>query len=89
MKTIYQVRNNWRANESTIFESESREETETFFNKEAQRLAQDTPADITGWYDNNLAWGTVFCLEFEKIIIDDDGEIVDYETLATTDYYYV
>ena len=90
MKTIYTV-NSTRKTESTSispnFTSEA--EARAFFEEEKRRLAVNTPADTTGWSDNDQAWGDVYFLELVKTTIDEDGDVEKMETLAETDYYFM
>lgn len=93
MRKIYSVIFNWRANEHSIFESESLEEAKAFYENELNKLKNVEPVDITGWYDDyDRAWSTVYFLELVEITIDDDIEenyVTNIETLAYSDYYYV
>ncbi len=89
MKTIYTINATMKSESnpiSPIFNSEA--EARTFFEQEKEKLAANTPADITGWQDNDQAWADVYQLELTKTTIDEDGDVEDIETLESTDYYY-
>lgn len=89
MKTIYTVNLTTKTESNPISpEFASEAEARGFFEQEKEKLARTTPADITGWQDNDQAWSQVYFLELVKITIDDDGNAEDIEALEPTDYYY-
>lgn len=89
MKTIYSVQVTRNCESNSIFTSDNETEARKFFDNEAQKLSANTPADITGWDDSDLAWGDVYCLELTSTTVDDDDYLLDCDTLAYTDYYYL
>ena len=89
MKTLYSVQMTMKCESNSIFTSDTETEARKFFDNEAQKLSADTPADVTGWDDGDLAWGDVYFVELIKTTVDDDDSPLDCETLASTDYYYL
>lgn len=89
MKTIYSVQITTNCESDSIFTSNNETEARAFFDKEVQKLSANTPADITGWDDGDLAWGNVYFVELVKATADDDDYPLDCETLEHTDYFYL
>ncbi|WP_304953018.1 hypothetical protein [uncultured Alistipes sp.] len=90
MKTIYTVNYTNKVESHSISpEFSSEAEARAFFEKEKEKLAVNTPADITGWQDHDQAWSRVYQLELTKTTIDEeDGYIEDMVALDSTQYYY-
>lgn len=90
MKTIYTINYTTRVESNPIKDAfSSIDEARAFFESEKKKLSENTPADTTGWKDNDQAWGSVYLLELVKTIIDDDGDIEDMVEIDSTDYYYI
>lgn len=89
MQTIYSVQITTNCESNSIFTSNNETEARAFFDKKAQKLYRNTPADITGWDDSDLAWSNVYFVELIKTTLDDDDYLLDYETLEHTDYFYL
>ena len=89
MKTIYSVQITMKCESNSIFTSDNETEARAFFDNEAQKLSANTPADVTGWSDEDRAWSDVYCLELVITTVDDDDYPIDRETLAYTDYFYL
>ena len=89
MKTIYSVQMTMKCEINSIFTSDNETEARKFFENEAQKLSAITPADVTGWGDEDRAWSDVYCLELSRTTVDDDDYPLDCETLASTDYFYL
>lgn len=89
MKTIYTVNYTTHVDSNPIKDAfNSIDEARAFFENEKEKLSANTPADTTGWQDNDQAWGDVYMLELTETTIDDDGDIEDMVALDSTDYYY-
>ena len=89
MKTIYLVQVTTKCDSNSIFTSDNETEARAFFDKEAQKLSANTPADVTGWSDDDRAWGEFYFVELIKSTWDDDDCLLDCETLKNTDYFYL
>ena len=89
MKTIYSVQVTTKCESNSIFTSDNETEARAFFDNEAQKLSANTPADVTGWSDEDRAWSDVYFIELIKATVDDDNYPLDCETLASTDYFYL
>lgn len=87
-RTIYRVQYTRHCEASPILETSDREAAEAEFAKQHDDYARNTPADTSGWGDSDQAWSNVFYIELIRIVLDEDGDIVDEETLAETPYYY-
>lgn len=89
MKTIYSVQMTMKCESNSIFTSDNETEARKFFDNEAQKLSANTPADVTGWSDGDRAWSDVYFVELIKTTVDDDDYLLDCDTLASTDYFYL
>lgn len=89
MKTIYSVQVTTNCESNSIFTSNNETEARAFFDKKARKLYRNTPAGIKGWDDGDFAWGDVYFVELIKTTLDDDDYLLDCETLAYTDYFYL
>ena len=89
MKTNYSVQMTMKCESNSIFTSDNETEARKFFDNEAQKLSANAPADVTGWSDEDRAWGDVYFVELIKTTWDNDDYPLDCETLAYTDYFYL
>lgn len=86
MKTIFSVRqeNGTSVNIDEIFSSENEEEAKGIFEKETALL---TPVDVKGWTDNDKAWGYMYRIMLDRMVIDEDDEIIEWDTLAESVWF--
>lgn len=88
VKSTYSVQYAMRANSSPIMETADETSAKAEFAKQRDQLASNTPADVSGWTDEDQAWRDVYCIRLLRIDFDESGEVVDMETIDETPYYF-
>ena len=85
----YTVQRTFKADTAEILTTASESEARAEFNKQVQSLKDNTPADTSGWQDYDQAWSDVYMIELIETTYDEEGCIVNIETLDASDYYYL
>lgn len=88
-KTIYSVCESTNINSESIFTSSDIQAADDFYEKHLQSLKVNQPADITGWTEHDQAWSHVYFVELVKITTDEDGDIINMETIRQSEYYWI
>lgn len=88
-KTIYSVCESTNINSESIFTSSDIQAAKNFYEKHLQSLKVNQPADITGWTEHDQAWSCVYFVELVKITTDEDGDIINMETIRQSEYYWI
>lgn len=89
MKKIFSVNCTTCVNSESVFSSANYSEALRYFECEKERLSLNTPADTSGWGDNDKAWLNVYFIELIDTMIDEEGYVIDMITLTSTNYYYI
>ena len=85
----YTVQRTFKADTAEILTTASESEARAEFDKHVQSLKDNTPADTSGWQDYDQAWSDVYMIELIETTYDEEGCIVNIETLDASDYYYL
>lgn len=89
VRSTYRVQYSTQIESSIIIETTDEAVAKAEFAKYRDQLAQNTPADISGWKEANQAWNNVFFAELVRVDSDETGYIIDMVTLDETEYYYI
>lgn len=71
----------------TLFESEDLAEASAKYAEEIYHAG--TPVDTAGWTDYDQTWKRLYHVELMRATIDDDGNIIDEETLERSEYFNI
>lgn len=71
----------------TIFESEDLAEASAKYTEEVDRAGD--PVDTTGWTDHDQAWPRLYHIELLRTTIDDDGNILEEESIEHSEYFKI
>lgn len=69
----------------TLFESEDLADASAKYTDEVYHAGE--PVDTAGWTDYDHAWKRLYHVELMRVTIDDDGNIIDEETLEHSEYF--
>lgn len=89
LKSLFVVQYTMYADISKILTTSSEKEARATFEKEMANLKDTEPTVISKWADYDQAWSNVYQVELLECTIDEEGEIVDMETLEISNYYYL
>lgn len=87
-ESTYCVQHTMIANSSLILEASDEGAAKAEFAKQRDQLASNTPADVSGWTDEDQAWRDVYRVELLRIDFDESGDVADMMTIDATPYYF-
>lgn len=88
VESTYCVQHTMIADSSLIMETTDEESAKAEFAKQCDQLASNTPADVSGWTDEDQAWRDVYRVELLRIDFDASGDVADIVTIDATPYYF-